>query len=113
MEAEGYGAWWNQYGNISLATCVERAKKLDFIIIKALYPSAREAFKVAGIKWGTERYVYPTQPDQEAAYLIAEIAAGAKFVVINAEVEWEATDGVAMRRLIQLIQARYPNIELY
>lgn len=57
--AAGRWAWWNQYGSVPIEGCVERVRRarLDGVIVKWRYTSAREAFVRAGIAWATERYV--------------------------------------------------------
>jgi hypothetical protein len=83
------------------------------VIVKWGYTSAREAFARAGIAWATERYVYPDQPEIEARRLADDIAAGARFAVVNAEVEWEALDASPMRRLVAEFRRLQPRAELY
>lgn len=113
--AEGRWAWWNQYGSVPLPTCVRRAReaRLRGVIVKWGYPEARDAFASAGIAWATERYVYPDQPDLEARRLAEDIAAGARFAVINAEVEWEPLGPEPMRRLVAEFRRLQPSVELY
>lgn len=113
--AEGRWAWWNQYGSVPLATCVRRAReaRLRGVIVKWGYPEARDAFRQASIPWATERYVYPDQPEAEARRLAEEVAAGARFAVINAEAEWEALGPEPMRRLIAEFRRLQPAAELY
>ncbi|MEX2158230.1 MAG: hypothetical protein WEB04_02405 [Dehalococcoidia bacterium] len=108
-------AWWNQYGSGPIDACVERVRRarLDGVIVKWGYTSAREAFARAGVAWATERYVYPHQPETEARRLADDIAAGARFAVVNAEVEWEALDATPMRRLVAEFRRLQPRAELY
>lgn len=113
--AEGRWAWWNPYGVVSLDSCVRRAKDaaLRGVIVKWGYGEARAAFARAGIPWATERYVYPDQPEVEARRLAEDIAAGARFAVINAEIEWEPLGPEPMRRLIAEFRKHHPNAEIY
>ena len=113
--AEGVWAWWNPYGSLPVASCVRRAKeaRLRGVIVKAGYPEARGAFDQAGIPWATERYVYPDRPEEEAHRLAQEVAAGARFAVINAEVEWEPLGPDPMRRLIAELRRLHLDVELY
>lgn len=112
--ATGRWAWWNAYGAVPLATCVQRAReaRLRGVIVKWGYREARDAFVRAGISWATERYVYPDQPEAEARRLAEDVAAGARFAVINAEVEWEALGPEPMRRLIAEFRRLQPAAEL-
>ena len=113
--ATGRWAWWNQYGSVPLATCVRRARaaRVRGVIVKWGYREARDAFVGAGIPWATERYVYPDQPEAEARRLAEDVAAGARFAVINAEVEWEALGPEPMERLIAEFRRLQPAAELY
>jgi hypothetical protein len=113
--AAGRWAWWNQYGSVPIATCVRRARegRLRGVIVKWGYREARDAFAGAGIPWATERYVYPDEPEAEARRLAEDIAAGARFAVINAEVEWEALGPEPMRRLVAEFRRLQPAAELY
>jgi hypothetical protein len=113
--AAGRWAWWNQYGSVPVATCVRRAldARLDGVIMKWGYAEPREAFARAGIAWATERYVYPDQPEAEARRLAADLARGAAFAVINAEVEWEALGAEPMQRLVAELRRLRPEAELY
>ncbi len=113
--AAGRWAWWNQYGTAPLALCVQRAQaaRLRGVIVKWGYREARDAFVRGGIAWATERYVYPDQPEVEARRLAEDIAAGARFAVINAEVEWEPLDAEPVRRLIAEFRRLQPAAELY
>lgn len=108
-------AWYNGLGNFSPSQVVERAQraKLDAVIVKYGYPNVERALTDAGIGWGTERYVYPSQPISEATMLANAVDAGAKFVVINAEVEWEYTTGEPMAQLIYALRHRHPHIPIY
>lgn len=95
-------AWWNQYGSVPIAQCVERAKAahLDAVIVKNGYPDARNAFATAGVPFATERYVYPADALTNARQLNDDVQHGAAFVVLNAEVEWETTAPTNMPALI-------------
>jgi hypothetical protein len=116
--------WWNQNSDQSfdLPKMVRRAKdaRAEGGIIKYGFPLVEQAFTAAGIPFAVERYVYPSQPEAEAAMLANAVDAGAVAAVINAEVEWEgmgyqgATEGgLAMLELIQAFRARHPTVELY
>ena len=116
--AEGCWAWWNQYGSGPIATCAQRAKAaardgLRGVIVKWGFQEARIAFAEAGVAWATERYVYPNQPEVEARRLAADMAAGARFAVINAEIEWEPLGPEPMQRFIGEFWRRQPTAELY
>lgn len=113
--AAGRWAWWNQYGTVPLATCARRARdaRLRGVIVKWGYAEARDAFARAGIAWATERYVYPDQPEVEARRLAGDIAAGARFAVVNAEVEWEPLGPEPMERLVAEFRRLQPAAELY
>lgn len=120
MEAEGKGGWWNQYSTVpysplSVEQVIDRAKDadLDFVVVKAGWPEIQEQFLNAGLKVGTEAYVYPSRPGWEGEQLAKAIADGASFAVINAEVEWEDQDEGPMLRLIEAFRHRKPNTELY
>lgn len=115
MQAAGRWAWWNEYGSASIPTCVHRAReaRLRGVIVKWGYHEARAAFERAGIPWATERYVYPDQPEIEARRLAEDIERGARFAVINAEVEWEPLGPEPMRRLIGEFRRVQPDAELY
>ena len=116
MEAEGRGAWWNQYSNRNVPDCIARAKDsgIQFVIVKASYPTIMEQFIEAGITVGVESYVKPDNPDREGRDLARAVARGAKFAVINAEAEWEDIGSPGrMRRLIQAFRSEQPNTELY
>jgi len=116
MLAEGRGAWWNAFGNVSIAKCIERAACLDYVIIKRGYPDVEDAFRAAGIRYGTERFVYPSQPLAEAKMLADAVDAGAQFVVVNAEdwFDWGAQHtGETMRILLDELWRRYPGLEVY
>jgi hypothetical protein len=71
------------------------------------------AFSAAGVAWATERYVYPDQPEVEAGRLADNVREGARFAVINAEVEWEAQGPEPMRRLVAEFRRHQPTSELY
>jgi hypothetical protein len=113
--AAGRWAWWNQYGSVPLATCARRARKarLRGVIVKSGYSEARDAFAGAGIPWAVERYVYPDQPEEEARRLAAGVASGARFAVVNAEVEWEPLGPEPMERLVAEFRRLQPGAELY
>jgi hypothetical protein len=113
--AAGRWAWWNQYGSVPIGACVRRALDagLDGVIVKWGYPEARLAFAGAGVPWATERYVYPAQPELEAQRLAQDIGRGARFAVINAEIEWEPLDPEPMQRLIAEFRRLQPSAELY
>lgn len=113
--AAGRWAWWNAYGTAPLAACVRRARLagLGGVIVKWGYRDARDAFVRERIPWATERYVYPDQPEAEARRLADDIAAGARFAVINAEVKWEPLGPEPMRRLIAEFRRLQPVAELY
>lgn len=113
--AEGWWAWWNQYGTVPVATCARRAREagLRGVIVKHGYREARDAFARAGVPWATERYVYPGQPEAEARRLAEDVSAGARFAVVNAEVEWETLGPEAMRRLAGEFRRLQPRAELY
>jgi hypothetical protein len=113
--AEGRWAWWNQYGPVPLATCVRRAReaRLRGVIVKWGFIEARDAFARAGIPWAAERYVYPHQPEAEARRLAEDIDRGARFAVVNAEVEWETLGPEPMRRLIAEFRRLQPDAEVY
>ena len=113
--AEGRWAWWNQYGAVPLEICVRRAKaaRLRGVIVKRGYTTARDAFVRSDVPWATEAYVYPDQPEMEARRLAQDVAAGARFAVINAEVEWERLGPAPMQRLIEEFRRLQPETELY
>jgi hypothetical protein len=113
--ATGRWAWWNQYGAAPLDVCVQRARaaRLDGVIVKWGFPNARAAFEGADIPWATERYVYPDQPELEAQRLAGDIDRGARFAVVNAEIEWETLGPEPMQRLIAEFRRLQPAIELY
>lgn len=115
MRAKGYWTWWNQYGNESVETCVQRVKAagLAGVIVKYSYPVVADKFAGAGIPWATERYTYPDQPRREAEYLASDIVRGAQFAVINAEKEWENLPAAPMERLIARFRELQPHAELY
>jgi hypothetical protein len=115
LAAEGRWAWWNAYGSMPLDVCVRRARdaRLRGVIVKWGYPHARAAFVGAGFPWATERYVYPDQPEAEARRLAADVAEGARFAVINAELEWEPLGPEPMRRLVAEFRRLQPEAELY
>jgi hypothetical protein len=103
MIPTGRWAWWNQHSSLPLGECVNRAQQVEGVITKALFWIEMDAFIRAGIPVGVERYTYPSQPLREAAFLAEGVNRGAKFVVINAEKEWEragAAGGSAMIKLL-------------
>ena len=113
--AEGRWAWWNRYGTVPLASCVQRAKeaRLRGVIVTRGYPEVSSAFARSGIPWATAAYVYPDRPDMEARRLAQEIVAGARFAAINAEAEWERLGPEPMERLIAEFRRHQPTAELY
>ncbi len=113
--ASGRWAWWNQYGSVPIDACVRRAleARLAGVIVKWGYADARSAFAQAGIPWATERYVYPNQPQLEAQRLAQDIARGARFAVVNAEIEWEPLGPEPMERLVAEFRSLQPTAELY
>jgi len=118
MKAAGRGAWWNQYAPLDGQALIDRIQqaRLDFMIIKAGYVDIEQTVGQAGIRWGTERYAYPSQPDLEAQYLCDAVRRGAEFIVINAEIEWQNRSDAAvapMKRLIAQIREQVGDIELY
>ncbi len=102
MEAAGRGAWWNQHSNINGQALIDRIQQaqLDFMVVKAGYIDIERTLTRAGVRWGTERYAYPSQPRLEAQYLGNAVRRGAEFIVINAEKEWEPL-GSGARTLMQ------------
>ena len=115
MRAAGIGAWWNQYGSLSLAQCVERARllPLQYIIVKDGYPQYEEAYRAAGIPVAIERFVYPDQAYLEGLMLANAVARGARFIVVNAE-EWAGWSLAApMRVLLDALYEKYPDVEVY
>ena len=115
MKAAGKWAWWNQHSNKSVAFSVDRAKDSDIkgVIVKAGYPSVQEEFLKAGVRVGTEAYVYPLTPGAEGKALANAVAEGADFAVINAEVEWENQPSKRMEHLIASFRVAQPTTELY
>jgi hypothetical protein len=113
--AAGRWAWWNQYGTVPLDTCARRAReaRLRGVIVKWGYREARDTFVRAGIPWATERYVCPDQPEAEARRLAEDFGAGARFAVVNAEVEWEPLGPEPMRHLVAEFRRLQPAAELY
>jgi hypothetical protein len=113
--ASGRWAWWNQYGSVPLDTCVRRARdaRLAGVIVKWGYPDARSAFEQAGVAWATERYVYPNQPELEAQRLAQDVTRGARFAVVNAEIEWEPLGPEPMQRFVAEFRRLQPAAELY
>jgi hypothetical protein len=111
----GRWAWWNNYGNVPIAQCVQRAKaaQLDGVIVKQGFDNERNHFATAGVPWATERYVYPDQAQAEGRRLAGDIARGARFAVINAEAEWETLDSAPMLALIAALRAAAPTTEIY
>lgn len=114
VAAAGFWAWWNQYGNVPLDVCVRRAKDAGIgVIVKSGYINEQRAFANAGVPWATERYVYPANPPNEAERLAGDIDRGARFAVINAEVEWETKSRSPMEALVRRFRALQPTAELY
>ena len=113
MKAAGRWAWWNHYGSVPLPVCVERARQVEGVIVKSGYIEAFAAFRNAGIRVATERYVYPTQTLADARALAADVRAGAAFAVIDAEVEWEQLDDTAMHTLCNNLKRLAPGVEIY
>ena len=113
MKAAGFWTWWNQFSPLPFAACVDRAKKCDGVIMKANYWTQFDAFKAAGIPVAVERYVYPSQPLQEARYLADGVQRGARFAVVNAEVEWESQPVAPMRQLLDELVRLAPGVEVY
>jgi hypothetical protein len=113
--ALGRWAWWNQYGSVPIDACVQRARdaRLDGVIMKWGFSQARSAFAQAGIPWATERYVYPNRPELEAQRLAQDIARGARFAVVNPEIEWEPLGPEPMERLVAEFRHLQPSAELY
>lgn len=104
-------AWWNQYANVDPAYAIARARaaRLDAVIVKAGYPRVRDALLNAGITVGTEIYAYPNTIERQAQQLRDDMAAGAAFIVLNCEHEWEPLDAAPMRALIAAI----PPVPMY
>jgi hypothetical protein len=117
MILDGIGAWYNQFGWLSLDKMVERARSLPlpYITIKYGYPGVERAFAAAGIPWGTERFVYPDQPVEEATMLANAIDAGGRFAVVNAEdwAGWAETDITPMRTLLDVLFYRHPDLQVF
>lgn len=117
VRAEGYGAWWNQYGDLDLAEGVARAQRaqgLRFVIVKYGMPQAERALASAGVYWATEAYVYPDAPQLWGQRLGQAAEAGAAFAVINAEKEWEREGEASMEALIRAFRRTAgPEPELY
>jgi len=113
MKAAGFWTWWNQFSPLPFAACVDRTKKCDGVIVKAIYWPQFDAFKAAGIPVAVERYVYPSQPLQEARYLADGVQRGARFAVVNAEVEWESQPVAPMRQLLDELVRLAPGVEVY
>jgi len=113
MKAAGFWTWWNHFSPLPFAACVDRAKKCGGVIVKANYWTQFDAFKAAGVPVAIERYVYPTQPLQEARYLADGIQRGARFAVVNAEVEWESQPALPMRQLVDELERLAPGVEIY
>ena len=116
MKAAGFWTWWNQFSPLPFAACVDRAKKCDGVIMKANYWTQFDAFKAAGAPVAVERYVYPAQPLQEARYLAEGIQRGARFAVVNAEVEWDnlgSASGAPMKQLLDELERLAPGVQVY
>ena len=113
--AAGGWAWWNGFGTLPIASCVQRAKEaaLHGIIVKWGHWEAWEAFQRAGVPLAVERYVYPHQAALEARRLAEGIDRGGRFAVINAEIEWESLGPEPMRQLIAEFRRHQPTAELY
>jgi hypothetical protein len=117
----GLGSWWNGLGPIDndLPREVERAKAaaLDYVVIKYGHPDVEQAFSGAGIRWGTERFVYANDPVGEATMLANAVDAGAAFAVINAEdgggFDASQAAGDAATALIDAFRARHADTPLY
>jgi hypothetical protein len=114
MRAAGIGAWHNQYGSLSLAQCVERARllPLQYIIVKDGYPQYEAAYRAAGIPVAIERFVYSDQAYTEGKLLADAVARGAHFIVVNAEEGggWESAG--PMRILLDALYS-YADVEVY
>jgi hypothetical protein len=90
-----------------------RERPLDYVVVKYGYPHVERAFAAAGIRWATERFVYPEQPEAEAKMLADAVDAGAAFAVINAE-DWVGWSAAApMERLVSAFRRWHPTVELY
>ena len=118
MKAEGKWAWWNQYGSVTVPNCIDRAKeaRLEGVIVKASYPRIQERFQRASIVVATEEYCLPTRPKEHGTLLASAVQNGAKFAIINAEVEWEQAGQAGsthMETLISTFRSIHPSIELY
>lgn len=117
--AEGLGAWHNNYNDLPIEKCVERAvrAKLGFVIVKYGYPDVEQAYVKAGIPWATERFVLMDQLELEGNMLADAVDAGACFAVVNAEEGggWgpKAGTGWAMTKLIDTFRFRHPHVALY
>jgi hypothetical protein len=94
---------------------VQRARDagLRGVIVKSGYSEAQRAFAEAGVAWASERYAYPDRPEAEGRRLADDVAAGARFAVVNAEVEWESLDAGPMQRLVAEFRRLQPSAELY
>ena len=113
MKAAGPWAWWNQYGSVPLSKCLERAKDVRGVIVKAGWWHEFDEFRAVG-PVAIERYVYPDNVPNEIVMLCAGLDRGAEFAVINAEAEWEGfTTEEPMMQLVNGIRARNPGAELY
>lgn len=126
MRAGGRWAWLNAYGDVDgdrdfdfadITACVARATsmpQLAGVIIKRGMTEAQRAFSAAAVPWATEAYVYPNDPAREGRTLADDVVRGARFAVVDAEVEWERLDGKPMQQLINAFRLYAPRgAELY
>jgi len=112
MKAAGRWAWINNYAVPNNTDLVARAKDTDGVIVKWGMQNVRTILTGAGIPYAVEAYVKPDEPAW-GPRLADWATGGAAFVVINAEVEWEPTDGTVMESLLKSINRAAPNTELY
>ena len=110
----------NGYHDLPAIEVIRRSRlaRLDALIIKYGDPAFEQQIAVAGLEWGTERFVYAAQPEREATMLADAVDAGASFAVANCEPNdgggWSGKGAEhAIRLLIDAFRARHARTPLY
>ncbi len=109
------GAWVNQYAIPAPDLFMERAKEVDYVIIKYGLGGIEALAREAGVPWLAEIYPYDSDPAKFANLLADQaLQPGCVGAVVNFEsgdspgvAHWDGDDGRRTRLFMDTLRARY------
>lgn len=115
MKAFGRLAWINQHRTLDDDVLIERARQVKGVIVKWYLDRTTQLLRANDILYGVEDYFYPDRWELAAQGLASRVHMGARFIVINAEVEWDKhpNSGPQMYALLRYFEDECPGVEKY